>query len=116
ESPSQRPRPVGLHASAVRDSAASQIRNSASSPQTRPPPSSAPYIWFGTSLDPLRKYDPCSGGVDECSPGPEASTPGSLRSVRDKPDRPTLAFLRRAIDRAAPPNRLRWPPSPPPCG
>src|SRR6266404_7392507 len=54
--------------------------------------------------------------ADGCSPGPEARMPGSLRSVRDRPDRPTPAFPRRAIDRAAPPNRLRWPPSPPPCG
>lgn len=36
--------------------------------------------------------------------------------LRDKPDPPTLAFLRRAIDRVAPPNRLHWPPSLPPCG
>src|SRR5437660_8940159 len=63
-----------------------------------------------------RQYHACSGSADGCSPGPAARTPGSLRSVRDKPDRPTPAFLRRAIDRAAPPNRRRWPPSPPPCG
>src|SRR5207237_3559784 len=116
DSPAHTPRTVGWHSSSVRDSAASQIRTSASSPQTRAPPSSATSTWFGSSPAPLRQYDPCSGSADECSPGPEASTPGSLRSVRDKPDRPTLAFLRRAIDRAAPPNRLRWPPSPPPSG
>src|SRR5438094_7013185 len=48
--------------------------------------------------------------------GLRRALPGSLRSVRDKPDRPTPAFPRRAIDRAAPPNRRRWPPSPPPGG
>src|SRR5437660_1576788 len=84
--------------------------------ETRAPPSSAPSTSSGSSPAPLRQPHPCSGSADGCSPGPAARTPGSLPSVRDKPDRPTPAFLRRAIDRAAPPNRLRWPPSPPPCG
>src|SRR5207302_1755473 len=86
DSPAHTPRTVGWHSSSVLDSAASQIRTSASSPQTRAPPSSAPSTWFGSSPAPLRQYDPCSGSADECSPGPEARTPGSLRSVRDKPD------------------------------
>src|SRR5438477_1761722 len=111
DSPARTPRTVGWHSSSVRESVASQIRTSASSPQTRAPPSSAPSTCSGSSPAPLRQPHPCSGSADGGSPGPAARTPGSLRSVRDKPDRPTLAFLRRAIDRAAPPNRLRWPPS-----
>src|SRR5207244_2738992 len=113
DSPARTPRTVGWHSSAVRDSVASQIRTSASSPQTRAPPSSAPSTSCGSSPAPLRQYDSCSGSADGCSPELAARTPGSLRSVRDKPDRPTPAFPRRAIDQAAPPNRLRWPPSPP---
>src|SRR5438309_5197287 len=109
-SPARTPRTVGWHSSSVRESVASQIRTSASSPQTRAPPSSAPSTCSGSSPAPLRQPHPCSGSADGCSPGPAARTPGSLRSVRDKPDRPTRAFPRRAIDRAAPPNRLRWPP------
>src|SRR5881296_3552613 len=35
----------------------------------------------------------------------------SLHDALPISDRPTPAFPRRAIDRAAPPNRLRWPPS-----
>src|SRR5438309_2150231 len=116
DSPARTPRTVGWHSFSVRESVASQIRTSASSPQTRAPPSSAPSTCSGSSPAPLRQHHPCSGSADGCSPGPAARTPGSLRSVRDKPDRPTPAFPRRAIDRAAPPNRLRWPPSPPPCG
>ncbi len=41
-SPVRTPRTVGWHSSSVLDSAASQIRTSASSPQTRAPPSTAP--------------------------------------------------------------------------
>src|SRR5207253_10153684 len=69
-------------------------------------------------LRPLHFVNPILVAVAPMGACPElaARTPGSLRSVRDKPDRPTPAFPRRAIDRAAPPNRLRWPPSPPPCG
>src|SRR5439155_1192738 len=101
-SPERTPRTAGWHSSSVRDNAPSQIRTSASSPQTRAPPSSAPSTWCGSSPAPLRQYDSCSGSADGCSPEPVARTPGSLRSVRGKPDRPTRAFLPRARDRAVP--------------
>src|SRR5438445_9982640 len=65
DSPAHTPRTVGWHSSSVLDSAASQIRTSASSPRTRAPPSSAPSTWFGSSPAPLRQYDPCSGSADE---------------------------------------------------
>jgi hypothetical protein len=44
-----------------------------------------------------RQYDPYKGSADGYSPGLETRTPGSLRSVRDKPDRPPLARVR--VDR-----------------
>src|SRR6266581_3049732 len=116
DSPARTPRTVGWHSSSVLDSVASQIRTSASSPQTHALPSTAPSTCSGSSPAPLRQHHPCSGNADGCSPGPVARMPGSLRSVRDRPDRPTLGFLRRAIDRAAPSSRQRWPTSPPPCG
>src|SRR5882724_7740570 len=97
-SPARTPQTVGWHSSSVLDSAASQIRTLASLPQTRAPPSSAPSTWYGSSPAPLRQYDPYSGSVDGCSPGPVARTPGSPGSVRDRPDHPILAFLRRARD------------------
>jgi hypothetical protein len=115
-SPARRPRTVEWHSSSIRDSVASQMRTSASSPQTRAPLSSASSTWSGSSPAPLHQYDLCSGSADGYSPEPAVRTPGSLRSVRDRPDRSPLAFLRRAIDRAAPPNRQRWPLSPLPCG
>src|SRR3989442_4355054 len=104
DSPARTPRTVGWHSSSVRESVASQIRTSASSPQTRVPPSSAPSTSSGSSPAPLRQHHACSGSADGCTPAPAARTPGSLRSARDKPDRRTPAFPRRAIDRAAPPN------------
>src|SRR5207244_1726426 len=45
---------------------------SASSPQTRVPPSSAPSTSSGSSPAPLRQHHPCSGSADGCSPGPAA--------------------------------------------
>src|SRR5207302_1873473 len=93
DSPARTPRTVGWHSSSVSESVASQIRTSASSPQTRAPPSSAPSTCSGSLPAPLRQHHPCSGSADGCSPGPEARTPGSLPSVRDKPGRPTPAFL-----------------------
>src|SRR5437667_5986965 len=56
-SPERTPRTAGWHSSSVRDNAPSQIRTSASSPQTRAPPSSAPSTWCGSSPAPLRQYD-----------------------------------------------------------
>src|SRR5580693_1595399 len=96
-SPARTPRTVEWHSSSVLDSVASQIRTSASSPQTRAPLSSAPSTWSGSSPASLHQYDPCSDSADGYSPDPAVRTPGSLRSVRDRPDRPPLAFLRRAI-------------------
>src|SRR5439155_23569153 len=113
DSPVRTPVTVEWHSSPVLDSAALQILASAPSPQTRVPPSSAPSTSSGSSPAPLRQHHPCSGSADGCSPWPAARTPGSLRTVCDTPDRPTPAFPLRAIDRAAPPNRLRWLPSPP---
>src|SRR5580700_2992246 len=115
-SPARTPQTAGWHSSSVLGNAASQIRSSASLPQTRAPLSSAPSTSSGSWPAPFRPYDPGSAGADECAPRPEARTPGSLRSIRDRPDRPTLAFLRRALDRAAPPSRLPWPPWPLPWG